>query len=126
MDTEQSPQRGLAQWYPLSMNLPKCPVKLNGYGLAGLSALGSQGLQAHTTVPRESRGSLAWATTPTQETGMCLGSTVLIHPILVLETGVTETLHPAEEAYLSRGLSLPPESCGHRQPLDPRPQIQEP
>lgn len=95
MDTKQSPQRGLAQWYSLSTNLPKCPVKVNSYGLAGLSALGPQGLQAHTRVPRESGGSLAWATTSTQETRMCLGSTVLIHPILVLETGVTEILHPA-------------------------------
>lgn len=100
MVTEQSPQRGLALWYLLSTNLPKCPVKLNGYGLAGLSALGPQGLQAHTTDPRESGGSLAWATTSTQETRMCLEPTVLIHPILVLETGVTETSHPAQEAYL--------------------------
>lgn len=95
MDTEQSPERGLAQWYPLSTNLPKCPVKLNDYGLAGLSTLGPQGLQAHTTVPQESGGSLAWVTTSTQETRMRLGSTVFIRSTLVLETGVTETLHPA-------------------------------
>lgn len=100
MVTEQSPQRGLALRYLLSTNLLKCPVKLNGYGLAGLSALGPQGLQAHTTDPRESGGSLARATTSTQETRMCLVPSVLIHPVLVLETGVTETSHPAQEAYL--------------------------
>lgn len=61
-------------------------------GLVGLSALGASGLACgrHTAVPQEPGGSLAWVTS-TQETGICLGSTVLIHAILALEAGATET-----------------------------------